>query len=109
MIFTLKKSLPLRLRSPIISNVLSRSKFELIGIKEDHVVGGLSLPTNDLWKDFYKKTHLKYVTKNRIIQYKIDNDHIIGFRYFCDVKCWSLYEINYVKEIIDEEINYLCM
>jgi hypothetical protein len=103
MVITLIRPLPLRLKSPIINNVISRSKYELHGIRENHIIGGLSLPPNDN----HEKNHLKYITNDRTIEYKIDNNFIVGFKYFCGIKCWSMYEINYVKNIIEEEINSL--
>jgi hypothetical protein len=107
MIIKLNHPLPLRLKSPIINNVIARTKYVLVGIKEDYVVGGISLPTNEKWKSFYKKTHLKYVSNNRLLTYQINDDHLIGLKYFGNIKCWSFEEIEYVEHIINEETNFI--
>lgn len=104
MIIKLSKQFPLRLRSPIFSNVISRSKFKLYGIQEDKFIGGFVLPINNQWDSFYKKTHLKYITIGRLLLYETDNNNIIGFKYFGNIKCWTIYELNVFQNIIEDEI-----
>jgi hypothetical protein len=104
MIIKLSKGFPLRLKSPIFNNVISRSKYKLYGIQEDKYIGGFVLPNNREWYDFYKKTHLKYITIGRLLVYVHENDHIIGFDYFGNIKSWTLYETTVLKNIIESEI-----
>jgi len=109
MIIELSRPIPLRLVSPVINNVIAKTKYKLIGIKEDKLYGGLYLPFNNDWLYIFEDSHIKYIRTNRLLIYNKDkyNKYLLGFNYFENIKCWSSYEINYLKLILDEEINFI--
>ena len=104
MIIKLSTKIPLRFKSAIFSNTISRTKFILNGIQEDYYFGGFVLSNNSLWDKFYKRTYSKYINIGRVLVYKEEYNHIIGFDYLSNVKSWTLYEINILNTVIEDEI-----
>ena len=109
MILTLSKPIPLRLVSPIVNNVIARSKYKLKGIREDKYYGGLCLPFNNDWLNIFENSHIKHIKTHRLLTYKRDKDNtqLLGFNYFENIKCWTSLEVDYLKSFFDDELNYI--
>jgi hypothetical protein len=106
MIVKLIKPLPLRLKKPIINNVISRTKYKLIGIYSES--NGLSLPFNDVSLEYLKiSNYNNFILKNRLLVYNINDKYLLGFDFYQNIVSWSNQEINYLTEIINDEINMI--
>lgn len=101
MIVKLIKNIPVRLKSPIFSNTISRCKYNYLDIKEEYLIGGFILPINDM------NNNTQCLFNGRLLKYITKNNCIIGFDYFQGNKCWSNDELQIFKKIINDEVKRL--
>jgi len=79
-----------RLRSPIISNVISRTKYKLPGIS-DYENNGFQLPGSEK------------LNKMRPINFVIDNRHVIGLKFVDRNLIWTDAELDLLLHHINDE------